>query len=136
MKSFASHPVTYYLDNHLTQTLCQTYGSRLEKMYKFSKLAFRGALSLYAVWSQWQHSRTGEGLMVQAIDTVDSALENDDEDVFDAIIACAELPTKSLESLILAMTEQIHEGCWSEDPASQSGKKPDPFDAVVDVTAL
>jgi hypothetical protein len=132
--STSAKPVTYYLDTHLTQTLSATYGSRLEGMYKLSKLVFRGALSLYAVWSQWPNSNSAQSLMLQAIDSVDSTIQTDDEDVFQAILACAELPAPSLENLILSLTEQIHDTCWSEDPASQSGPISDPFDVVVSVT--
>jgi hypothetical protein len=41
--------LTYYVDNKLTQGLCEKYGARLEKMYKISKLTFRATLATFAV---------------------------------------------------------------------------------------
>jgi hypothetical protein len=130
--------LTYYVDNKLTQGLCEKYGARLEEMYKISKLTFRATLATFTVdiancsnskALTQQHSKQ---IALSALDGINSCLEEDDEEVFNAIIAaCVTLPSRCIDNLIISLSEQIMDNCWSEDPASQSGPTSDPLDELL-----
>ncbi|MBE9118401.1 hypothetical protein IQ249_21140 [Lusitaniella coriacea LEGE 07157] len=107
--------ITDSLDCHLTRILEETYGSRLERMFKYSKLSFRAILSLYIFWSHWWAAEQPEEMMAEAIEQIDSDLHLDDEDVYNAIAACVELPTQDLEQIMQALSQQIQQECWSTE---------------------
>lgn len=136
----SAHVVTYYVDNRITQDLCQKYGSRLEEMYKLSKLTFRAALATFAVDVATQNQsiksqKDAEQLAISAIDGIHSSIATDDEEVFNAIVElCTTLPLSCIDNLIISLSEQIFDNCWSEDPASQSGQTSDPLDELLSLT--
>lgn len=107
--------ITDALDCHLTRILEETYGSRLERMFKYSKLSFRAILSLYIFWSHWWAAEQPEKMMAEAIKQINGDLHLDDEDVYNAISACVELPTQDLEQIVQALNKQIQQECWSTE---------------------
>jgi hypothetical protein len=109
-----------YLDCPLTRTLEAKYGSRWERMHKYSKLTFRAALSLYGFWSHWCAAAPPKELIAEAIEQTNSDLRLDDPDLYSAIASCIELPIQEIEKLLQALGEQIREECWSTDALSAS----------------
>ncbi|BAZ19428.1 hypothetical protein NIES4073_02980 (plasmid) [Kalymmatonema gypsitolerans NIES-4073] len=90
--------------------LLQQYGTRLERMERLSKLAFRAALVSYLYLLELS-AASGEGipetLIDIAIDAVCPALWTDESELYDYIQEIATLDKDRIEALIEALTAQL-----------------------------
>ena len=115
-----TQPITYYSDNHITRILSQIYGAHLEGMNQVSKLTFRAALSSYTLWKMIRSNTPIPELLIAGIEENNRLLDHQDPEVYDAIVACIDLSADDIESLILSLTEQIRDNCWSQDSQGDS----------------